>query len=90
MLWRRNICGPTFRKGELLYSPREAVQRPSGGDTAWKSDKAATANTRRGAFPAARWGEPDDLAGLVVFLASSAANYVHGHTLAVDGGWLAR
>ncbi|MCX5538157.1 2-dehydro-3-deoxy-D-gluconate 5-dehydrogenase KduD [Paraburkholderia sp. CNPSo 3076] len=41
-------------------------------------------------IPAARWGEPDDLAGPVVFLASAAADYVHGHTLAVDGGWLAR
>jgi len=35
-------------------------------------------------------GEPDDLAGAVVFLASSASDYVHGYVLAVDGGWLAR
>ncbi|HYC73064.1 MAG TPA: SDR family oxidoreductase [Opitutaceae bacterium] len=41
-------------------------------------------------IPAGRWGEPDDLAGAVVFLASPAAAYVHGHILAVDGGWLAR
>jgi 2-dehydro-3-deoxy-D-gluconate 5-dehydrogenase len=41
-------------------------------------------------IPAARWGAPDDLAGAVVFLASRASNYVSGHTLAVDGGWLAR
>jgi 2-deoxy-D-gluconate 3-dehydrogenase len=41
-------------------------------------------------IPAARWGTPDDLAGPVVFLASPASDYVHGHTLAVDGGWLAR
>jgi 2-deoxy-D-gluconate 3-dehydrogenase len=41
-------------------------------------------------IPAGRWGEPNDLAGPAVFLASSASNYVHGHTLAVDGGWLAR
>ena len=41
-------------------------------------------------IPANRWGLPDDMAGPVVFLASSASNYVHGHTLAVDGGWLAR
>jgi 2-dehydro-3-deoxy-D-gluconate 5-dehydrogenase len=40
--------------------------------------------------PAGRWGTPDDLAGPVVFLASPASDYVHGHTLAVDGGWLAR
>ena len=41
-------------------------------------------------MPAGRWGCPDDLAGAAVFLASSASNYVHGHILAVDGGWLSR
>jgi 2-dehydro-3-deoxy-D-gluconate 5-dehydrogenase len=41
-------------------------------------------------IPAGRWGRPDDLAGTVVFLASRASDYVHGHVLAVDGGWLAR
>lgn len=41
-------------------------------------------------IPAGRWGSPDDLKGAVVFLASSAANYVHGTILNVDGGWLAR
>ena len=41
-------------------------------------------------IPAGRWGEPEDLAGPVIFLASSASDYVNGYTLAVDGGWLAR
>ncbi|HFP9381673.1 TPA: 2-dehydro-3-deoxy-D-gluconate 5-dehydrogenase KduD [Raoultella planticola] len=41
-------------------------------------------------IPAGRWGVPDDLQGPVVFLSSSAANYINGYTLAVDGGWLAR
>ena len=41
-------------------------------------------------IPAGRWGEPDDLAGAAIFLASDAARYVQGHVLAVDGGWLAR
>lgn len=41
-------------------------------------------------IPAGRWGEPDDLMGPVVFLASAASDYVNGYTLAVDGGWLAR
>jgi len=43
-----------------------------------------------GRIPAGRWGLPSDLAGPVVFLASSASDYVNGYTLAVDGGWLAR
>ncbi len=41
-------------------------------------------------IPAGRWGTPADLQGPVVFLASSASDYINGHTLAVDGGWLAR
>ena len=41
-------------------------------------------------IPAGRWGDPSDIGGAAVFLASPAANYIHGHVLAVDGGWLAR
>ena len=41
-------------------------------------------------IPAGRWGEPDDLAGAAVFLASGASDYVNGVILPVDGGWLAR
>jgi 2-dehydro-3-deoxy-D-gluconate 5-dehydrogenase len=41
-------------------------------------------------IPAGRWGSPNDLAGVAVFLASPASDYIHGAVLAVDGGWLAR
>jgi 2-dehydro-3-deoxy-D-gluconate 5-dehydrogenase len=41
-------------------------------------------------IPAGRWGDAKDVAGAAVFLCSSAADYVHGHVLAVDGGWLGR
>jgi len=41
-------------------------------------------------IPAGRWGQPDDFGGAVVFLASSASDYVHGTTITVDGGWMGR
>jgi 2-deoxy-D-gluconate 3-dehydrogenase len=41
-------------------------------------------------IPAGRWGEPSDIAGAAVFLASAASDYVNGHVLVVDGGWMAR
>jgi 2-deoxy-D-gluconate 3-dehydrogenase len=41
-------------------------------------------------IPAGRWGTPADLAGAVIFLSSPASDYIHGHVLAVDGGWLGR
>ena len=41
-------------------------------------------------IPAGRWGRPEDLGGAAVFLASSAADYMHGAIVPVDGGWLAR
>ena len=41
-------------------------------------------------IPAGRWGEPADLSGAVVFLSSRASDYVNGHVLVVDGGWLGR
>ncbi|MEN8768288.1 MAG: SDR family oxidoreductase [Candidatus Arcticimaribacter sp.] len=41
-------------------------------------------------IPAARWGQPEDIAGPLVFLCSQAADYIHGSVLTVDGGWMAR
>ena len=41
-------------------------------------------------IPAGRWGTPQDLAGAVIFLASRASDYVNGHVLIVDGGWMGR
>ena len=44
-------------------------------------------NTLLSRIPAGRWGEPEDLKGAILFLASKASDYVHGHILTVDGGW---
>jgi 2-deoxy-D-gluconate 3-dehydrogenase len=41
-------------------------------------------------IPAGRWGDPNDVAGAAVFLSSSASDFVHGHLLVVDGGWMGR
>lgn len=41
-------------------------------------------------IPAKRWGQPEDIAGPLVFLCSQAADYIHGSVLTVDGGWMAR
>lgn len=43
-----------------------------------------------GRIPAGRWGQPEDFAGPVVFLASAASDYMTGHTMVVDGGWMGR
>ncbi|VFS45893.1 2-dehydro-3-deoxy-D-gluconate 5-dehydrogenase [Budvicia aquatica] len=41
-------------------------------------------------IPAGRWGQPSDLGGAAVFLASPASDYIDGHTIVVDGGWMGR
>lgn len=41
-------------------------------------------------IPAGRWGKPEDMVGAVIYLASSASDYVHGSTIIVDGGWMGR
>jgi len=56
---------------------------------ALRSDPVRSKSIRE-RIPAGRWGVPEDLQGAVVFLASHASDYVNGHVLAVDGGWLAR
>ncbi len=58
-------------------------------------NEALKANVARSAainarIPAGRWGQPDDIGGVAVFLASRASDYVHGEVITVDGGWMAR
>lgn len=56
--------------------------------TAMLRSDPARAETMLARIPAGRWGQPDDVAGAVVFLCSQAADYVHGTVLPIDGGWL--
>jgi 2-dehydro-3-deoxy-D-gluconate 5-dehydrogenase len=60
------------------------------GNTERLWDDPAREPAIRARIPAGRWGDPEDLVGAAVFLASRASDYVNGHLLAVDGGWLAR
>ena len=59
-------------------------------NTAALQSDAARSREIESRIPAGRWGEPGDLEGAVVFLASAASNYVSGHLLTVDGGWCGR
>jgi 2-deoxy-D-gluconate 3-dehydrogenase len=53
-------------------------------------DDAARSRQILERIPAGRWGEPADISGAAVFLCSRASDYVHGHVLVVDGGWMGR
>jgi len=70
-----NAIAPSYFTTELTSALREDVER----------SEALLAR-----LPAGRFGDPEDLKGAAVFLASDAADYVHGTILPVDGGWLAR
>jgi 2-deoxy-D-gluconate 3-dehydrogenase len=58
--------------------------------TAGVREDEARAASMLARIPAGRWGDPSEVAGPVVFLASDAASYIHGALLPIDGGWLAR
>jgi 2-deoxy-D-gluconate 3-dehydrogenase len=76
---KHGICVNAIAPGYMITSNTEAL----------RADEKRNAEIL-GRIPAGRWGTPSDLAGAAVFLASSASDYVNGHVLAVDGGWLAR
>jgi 2-deoxy-D-gluconate 3-dehydrogenase len=100
-----NVAGYTAAKSGLVglvralsneWAPRGVnVNAIAPGYIATDNTQALRADAERyraivDRIPAGRWGEPDDLAGATVFLASAASDYVNGIVLPVDGGWLGR
>lgn len=76
---KHNINANAIAPGYMVTNNTEAIRADE--------ERSASILDR---IPADRWGTPEDVAGAAVFLASDAANYIHGYTVAVDGGWLAR
>lgn len=70
-----NAIAPGYFETDNTYNLRQDTER------------FASISSR---IPTGEWGKPDDLAGAVVFLASNASNYMNGHVMLVDGGWMAR
>ncbi|MCF8461290.1 MAG: 2-dehydro-3-deoxy-D-gluconate 5-dehydrogenase KduD [Flavobacteriales bacterium] len=92
---KSGVKGLTMLMTNELAKHNIQVNSIAPGYMATDNTKALQEDPERNAsilarIPAERWGTPQDLAGAVVFLASAASNYVNGHTLAVDGGWLGR
>ncbi|MCD7035516.1 2-dehydro-3-deoxy-D-gluconate 5-dehydrogenase KduD [Metabacillus sp. GX 13764] len=73
----KGVCVNAIAPGYMATDNTEALRNDP--------DRSSFIKSR---IPMGRWGEPADLAGPAVFLASEASNYVSGHILAVDGGWL--
>ena len=92
---KSGVMGVTKLMANELAKFNIQVNAIAPGYIATNNTAALMADEKRsaeilGRIPADRWGTPQDLKGAAVFLASRASDYVNGHVLAVDGGWLAR
>lgn len=92
---KHGVAGLTKLMANEWASRQVNVNAIAPGYIATSNTAALRADPARSAelmarIPAGRWGEPSDIAGAAVFLASPAADYIHGAILNVDGGWLAR
>jgi 2-deoxy-D-gluconate 3-dehydrogenase len=92
---KSGIMGITRLFANELAPHRINVNAIAPGYMATDNTAPLRADAKRAAailerIPAGRWGTPDDLKGVAVFLASPASDYVNGYTIAIDGGWLAR
>lgn len=91
---KHGVAGITKAFANELASKNIQVNAIAPGYVATANTAPIRANEERkdeisARIPAGRWSTPDDLMGTIVFLASKASDYVNGHVLAVDGGWLA-
>jgi 2-dehydro-3-deoxy-D-gluconate 5-dehydrogenase len=89
------VAGLTKAFANELAEHNIQINAIAPGYIATDNTAAIRADEKRNAeilsrIPAARWADPSDLMGAVVFLASEASNYMNGHILAINGGWLAR
>ena len=92
---KSGVAGITKLMANELAKYKIQVNAIAPGYIATNNTEALIKDPKRsaeilGRIPADRWGTPQDLKGAAIFLASSASDYVNGHILAVDGGWLAR
>ena len=92
---KSGVAGITKLMANELAKYKIQVNAIAPGYIATNNTEALIKDPKRsaeilGRIPAERWGTPEDLKGAAIFLASSASDYVNGHILAVDGGWLAR
>jgi len=92
---KSGVAGITKLMANELAKYKIQVNAIAPGYIATNNTEALIKDPKRsaeilGRIPADRWGTPQDLKGAAIFLASSASDYVNGHVLAVDGGWLAR
>ena len=92
---KSGVMGVTKLMANELAKFNIQVNAIAPGYIATNNTAALMADEKRsaeilGRIPADRWGTPQDLKGAAIFLASRASDYVNGHVLAVDGGWLAR
>lgn len=92
---KSGVAGVTKAMANELASDGIQVNAIAPGYIATRNTAALQADETRNRqiierIPAGRWGHPDDIAGAAVFLASSASDYVTGHILTIDGGWMAR
>lgn len=88
-----DLAKPVGGHLELQCRNAHAADRPglhrTDNTAALRSDEKREREVRE-RIPAGRWGQPDDIAGSVAFLAGPDAAYINGHVLVVDGGWMAR